>query len=186
MGVEGRSDAPYTRPGGVGWQVDGVNLAERPAVNYQTSTGSRWNLVDNPGAGRADVQPIVDGVVELARFLVDATQLPANVLVIAPTAPAFVGVIAQSMSIRLVAIAGAGTHPSLSLGSNASAYDNMIPQTAMSFVTPGQIRWERLPSGVVLPFVANGQELRFNRSIQTTGYTTYDLEVAVFGQAIAP
>ena len=184
--VEGRSDFAHTRPGGLGFQKDGVNVGERPCANFQTNVGARWNAVDNPGAGRVDVQPVIDGVVELARFTLDALALPSNVLVLAPLAPAFDGVVPLKMWIRCVAIAGAGTHPSLSLGSNAVAYDDAIPQTAMSFSAADEVRWEEVASGLAIPFVAAGSELRFNRSIQATGYTTYDLEVAVFGQAIAP
>jgi len=183
--VEGRSDFSHTRPGGLGVQADGVNVGERPCVNYLSNVGIRWNGTDNPGAGRVDLQPIVDGVVELARFSLDATSATSSVLVILPTAPAFDGVIPLLMWIRCTALAGVVSHPSLSLGSNATAYDNAIPQTAMSFSAAGEVRWEGVASGIAIPFVSAGSELRFNRSIQAVA-TTYSLDVAVFGHAIAP
>lgn len=183
--IEGRSNQEFTRPGGLGVQVGGVDQSERETVNLVDIAGLRWVAQDNPGADRTDLMPAIDGLIELATFAIDATGAPATYLAAAPTGPTYDGVIPYGFLVRSVNVSGITSHPDFSLGTNTPNWNDVVAAKTMSFAGPDEARFEEATPGTDVAFVPNGAELRLNHSAAAVA-TNYDVEVVVYGQALYP
>ena len=178
----------YTRPGFVGYQLNGVGLGGGQLLNLLTDNGVAYVVEDGASPPRKNVSLIPIGPVELGRFTLDATLTPFDTLVLTPSLPQHLSVLVSEVYLYAVAIAGLTSHPSFAIGFNSPNFNNLLAPMDLSVgggIAQGEVRRFSFADGANVLEVPPASSLTLRLATQAVA-TTYSVQAFVFGRVLQP
>ena len=154
--VEGRSGAAHTTPGGPELLIDGTPaVGNRGQLDFRelgpvgpprlTYRQVDWAPADNVPGNRVDlagnwggfgrVHPDAGGVLPGLFPLVNALLGAQDFAILDPATLGAAGLLVTGLLVEQQGVSGLVTAPTVSLGTNAPNYDDVIPQTLLSMAT---------------------------------------------------
>jgi hypothetical protein len=124
---------------------------------------------------------ITDGISQFKPYLIVVKNLNmkvAGAVALGPPLPGNKIFVPFWGGVAIQQISGAGSAPTISIGTNATAYDNIAAATALTGLL--QARVAPIQFKTQYPFLTNGVQTFLNVSVAATT-TTYLLTVAILG-----